>query len=159
MERELTSMPQAVFLLVAHFMADMPNVPRVAHIRRWQLGNVAYEFLDFSVAAWNPTRPALYRIALQLLMLCGRFDQEQQMREAARVDRQLRRALAPLVSDTRDAVVTLVRGVARVQRTERAVLQYVMRRHPEVQASVEQARRIIGQAIAEDADSTSSEEQ
>ena len=152
-------MTQAIYVLVLQFMTEIPPQSRFSHVRRWQLGNLAYEFIDASTAAWSPVRPAAFRVALQLLLRCGRSDQDRQFQLAARLDRQVRRAIAPsdLQLAPNDTVVELVRRLVRAYRVERAVTRQLLRGRQ--RAAIEQLHRVVQEVIAEDVSSESESSQ
>jgi len=147
-------MSQCAFLLVLQYMADVPDLSRFLHVPDWQLGNFAYIYLMMSTAAWSPTRPAMHRIALRLLLRCGTVDAEGHHEATSRLNRQLFRALRPAVTfDPFSTATVHVRRLARLHVIERDVLRQLLRRRPELQGLAVQLRQAVEQRAVEDVSS------
>ena len=150
-------MEQSIYFLVLQWMVKLPSNSKFLHAPRFQLGSLAYEFLDFSTAAWCPARPAALRVAMQLFLLDSRADIAEQARLSAQVERRVRRAVAltGLRVHLNDDAVQAVRSLAREYRVERAVALHAGR-GPHRAAS-ERLRRIVDETVVEDVDSASSD--
>ena len=154
------AMPQAAFLCVSAWMAEVSNDAGLfAHIVRWQLFNVAYEQLNWSTAAWSPSRGAMVKVALRLLVSAGQRGMDHQFELAARANRQHRRALAALpFLNTADAVVTQIRGLVRSYQVMLSVMAGVMRSHPRLIDEITALRAAAEDRVVEDSSSSSEDE-
>ena len=150
-------MPQAAYVLVLKYMTDISAVARMAHVPRWQFGNLGYEFLEMSTAAWSPVRPAAFRVALQLFMRGQRADLDEQMRLSGQVERRVRRAIGAtsLPVDVNASLVEWVRRLSREYRVERSVAVAAGEGYQGVR--LERLRQIVDRTCPEDVDSSSSE--
>ena len=156
----MAEMQQAVYLCLMHWFADVPSQDHFGHIARWRVGNAAYQHLYVSSAAWNPSRAAIVRLALRLLLCSGVRDLEWNNRMGARLDRQQRRAMAPLLLlNPLDTVTHQLRQLVRAHRVERDVLHRLLRLHPQLRGVVDDLRAAAAQRMVEDDSSTSSEDE
>ena len=152
-------MPQSVYLLVLQWMAEVVSRDRFLHIARWQLGNMGYMYLHMSIAAWSPTRPAMYQLAVRLLLCSESRNYDRHISLGMRLDRQQRRALSPFLwLDSVDTVTVQVRQLARAHRVETAVLTQLLRLHPGLRGVVDRLRDAAEQVVAEDMSSSSESE-
>ena len=153
-------MPQAVYLCVMAWVGEVPLAALFNHIARWQLGNIAYAHLDFSIAAWSPSRAAVLQVAMRLLMSSGVRDVEHHERLAARVDRQQRRALGALpFLQPVDSITVQVRELVRSHRVERAVLAGLVHMHPHLLQDIAVLRDAAERRVVEDESSSSDEDE
>ena len=155
------TMPQTALILVLQFMAEVPESSRFVHLPSWRLANYGYLYLSASTVAWSPVRPAMHRIALRLLLQGEVRGADRQFQLASRFDRQLRRALLPVVAlDPLAAVRVQVRRLARLYMIERDIVRQLLRHRPELQGMVGQLRLAAeGRVVAEDVSSSSEDEQ
>ena len=152
-------MQQAVYLCLMHWFADVPSQDHFEHIARWRVGNTAYQHLHVSSAAWSPSRAAIVRLALRLLLCSGVRDLEWNYRMAAQLNRQQRRAMAPLlILDPLDTVTHQVRQLVRAHRVEQDVLHRLLRLHPQLRGVVGDLRAAAAQRMVEDNSSSSEDE-
>ena len=154
------AMTQAAFLCVSAWMGEVSNEAGLfMHIVRWQLFNVAYEQLSWSTVAWSPSRGAMVKIAMRLLVSAGQRGMDHQFELAARVNRQNRRALAVLpFLNNADAVVTQVRGLVRSYQVMLSVVAGLLRAHPRLIDEVTMLRAAAEDRVVEDGSSSSEEE-
>jgi len=152
------AMPQTALNLVLQFMAEVPPSSRFAHLPTWQLANYGYLYLLTSTVAWSPVRPAMHRVALRLLLQDGVHGADEQFQLASRLDRQMRRALLPVLAlDPRAELVAQIRQLARLYRIERDITLQLVRRRPELLGMAGQLRLVAETRVAEDVSSSEDE--
>ena len=159
-------MEQAVHSIVLQWMVNMPvrsYFRDFRHLTRFQLGMLAFEYLSFSTVTWCSMRPAAHRVALQLLLLDIRGEQEEQDLQCVQIQRRVRRAVVRtgLQFNFNDGMVQWVRSLAREYRVERAVSVHARHgdRHGAHREQSERLRRLVAETMREDVDSPSEGEE
>jgi len=153
-------MPQAAFLCVTAWLGEVPFERGLFdHVARWQLIKIAYAHLDWSIAAWSPSRAAVVKVAMRLLICSGQRDLDRRFQLEARLDRQQRRALAALpFLDGADTVLGQVRELVRAHRVMLSVMAGLLRMHPQLIEDIAVLRDAAGGRVTEDGSSSSEEE-
>jgi hypothetical protein len=154
----MVDMPQTVYFLVLQWLVDVPT-SHFEHIRRGQLGVEASRYLFVSAAAWSPSRAAMVRIALRLMVCDGERYIVWYERMVQRVHRQQDRALqAVRFLDPRDSPTTRVRQLARAYQVETEVTRRLLRLHPQMHEAAASIRADAERLMVEDDSSDGSED-
>ena len=154
-------MDSIVYVLVMEWLVAIPS-SRYVHIARWQLGNVAWHYLDATTVASSPSRQAAVRLAMRFFLLAARGDLREHREESWAEDRRIYRAIRQtrVGVNPRGSVVDWVRMLSRHFIVEQTVSLYARRDHGRGQPSRERAIELYEHGLnvtQEDVDSSDGE--
>ena len=149
-------MTQSAYWLVMQLLAET-RAPPYEHIRTTLLGNEAYDYLAFSVAAMNMQHSGILHVATRMFLCVARRDAAREEMIGQRDHRLHDRALQAVPTlRPQDTTVTRVRQLVRAHLVELQTLNALLDQHPELRAAAAMHRE---QALAEiQEDESSSEE-
>ena len=151
-------MPQSAYLCVMSWISEVP-LTRFEHLMRRQLFGVATVYLQFSTAAWSPSRPAMLAVAQRALLCWYNLHMEAMNREEARFDRQWDRVLQTvIVAAPGESTTAMLRRLARLYRVSEEVTRRLLRRRPELSDVIAEIRADVEEMIVEDASSSEADE-
>ena len=152
-------MCQAVYLCVASWMSEVPLSTHSEHIARRRLSAVARVYLDFSAAAWSPSRAAMLQVALRLIASWGSRRVEEMQRTDNRLGRQWFRAMQPVLNlSPLETVTTRLRRLVRMYRVSAEITRRLVRSRPELAEVVAALREDVERFIVDDVSSEGSDE-
>ena len=155
----MVCMPQTAYMAVMQFLAETPT-NYTTHLRRAQLEEAAYNYLNASTAAMCIQRNAIVRVVMWMMLSFERRQAAYQDMLGARFYRQEDRAMAPIPSLLPHITVTRrVRQLVREHQIATHTLHVLLTMHPTLRVAANRIQQRAGELYQEDESSTSAGEE